>query len=178
MRVVDTTLRDLDGQESRRGEGLSAMAGVLHLRAAVIAGRAGDGDHADARLNEARALARRTGELSDYGVGWGPANVGVHAVAIASDLDEYGRAVQLAEEVRFPRGWDRARAGHHRIDLGRAHTLAGHPNDALSCPLKARRTAAQQTRYHPTARETTVLLCKGPLARRQALLEFAEWIGV
>ncbi|WP_217687710.1 helix-turn-helix domain-containing protein [Streptomyces sp. CAI-85] len=69
--------------------------------------------HADARLAEARALALATGELPDFGVTWGLVNVGVHAVAIASEADDFGRAIELAEEVRIPRGWTRSRAGHH-----------------------------------------------------------------
>ncbi|WP_420718449.1 helix-turn-helix domain-containing protein [Streptomyces sp. H51] len=39
LRVVDRALRDLDGQESRRPAGIEAMRGMLHLRAATIAGR-------------------------------------------------------------------------------------------------------------------------------------------
>jgi hypothetical protein len=98
MRVVDSTLRDLEGQDSRGTDGLAAMAGVLQLRAAVIAGRMKDPDQVEARLSEARGLAQRTGETAAYGVGWGPTNVGVHAFAIACDLEEYGQAVQLAPD--------------------------------------------------------------------------------
>jgi transcriptional regulator with XRE-family HTH domain len=71
MRVIDRALRDLDGQESRRPAGIAAMRGVLHLRVAVIAGRMKDRDAADARLAEASALARSTGEVLDFGVTWG-----------------------------------------------------------------------------------------------------------
>lgn len=178
MHVVDSTLRDLEGQDSRRAQGLAAMAGVLHLRGAVIAGRTGDADAVDARVSEARELARRTGETSAYGVGWGPTNVGVHAVAIACDLDEYGRAVALADDVRFPKGWDRSRAGHHWLDLGRAHVWTGDADEALRCLQRARRTAPQQTRYHPSVRETVVALRSRERARSGALSEYAQWIGL
>ncbi|KUJ69796.1 DNA-binding protein [Streptomyces albus subsp. albus] len=178
MRVVDNALRDLDGQVSRNPDGLSAIAGVLHLRAAVIAGRIGDESHAQARLREAKELAERTGELSAFGVGWGPANVGVHSVAIASDLDNYAEAIDLAKGVRFPRGWDRSRAGHHWLDLGKAHAWAGNPVQALECLQKARRIASQQTRYHPTVRETVVALRSRERVRSSELTEYAAWIGV
>ncbi|MGW2826590.1 helix-turn-helix domain-containing protein [Streptomyces sp. NPDC001443] len=178
LRVVDRALRDLDGQGSRRPAGIQAMRGMLHLRAATIAGRMKDQDHADARLAEARALAQATGELPDFGVTWGPVNVGVHTVAIASEADDFGRAIELAANVRIPRGWTRSRAGHHWMDLGRAHAWAGHPDKALDCLHQARRIAPQQTRYHPTVRETVLALKRRERARNGSLAQYAEWVGI
>ncbi|MFC0600016.1 helix-turn-helix domain-containing protein [Streptomyces palmae] len=178
MRVVDGALRDLDGQESRRPDGLAAMTGVLHLRAAIIAGRLGDHSHAQTRLAEARELARRTGELPVFGVSWGPANVSVHSVAIASDLDNYGEAIDLARGVRFPDGWPRSRAGHHWLDLGKAQAWAGNATDALKSLQRARRIAPQLTRYHPTVRDTVAALRERERVRTPALAEYATWIGM
>ncbi|MEU6550197.1 helix-turn-helix transcriptional regulator [Streptomyces sp. NPDC046915] len=178
LRVVDRGLRDLDGQQSRRPAGIEAMRGMLHLRAATIAGRMKDRAHADARLTEARALARATGELPDFGVTWGPVNVGVHTVAIASEADDFGRAIELAEDVRIPRGWTRSRAGHHWMDLGRAHAWEGHPEQALDCLHQARRIAPQQTRYHPTVRETVLALTRQERTRSHSLAQYAEWVGI
>jgi tetratricopeptide (TPR) repeat protein len=178
MRVVDRALRDLESQDARRPAGIEAMRGMLHLRAAVIAGRAKDRDHAEARLAEARALARETGELPDYGVTWGVTNVGVHAVAMASEMDEFGLAIELAKGVRIPRGWTRSRAGHHWMDLGRAHAWAGNSEQAFDCLQRARRIAPQQTRYHPTVRETVLALKRRERARNGSLAQYAEWVGI
>lgn len=178
IRVVDRALRDLDGQDGRRPLGIDAMRGMLHLRAAVIAGRAKDRDHAEARLAEARELARETGELPDYGVTWGPTNVEVHAVAMATEMDEFGLAIELAKDVRIPRGWTRSRAGHHWMDLGKAHAWTGRPEQALDCLQRARRIAPQQTRYHPTTRETVLALKRRERARSSSLSQYAEWVGV
>ncbi|MBI0298084.1 helix-turn-helix transcriptional regulator [Streptomyces sp. PRKS01-29] len=178
MRIVDGTLRDLEGQDARSMDGLAAMAGVLQLRAAVIAGRMKDPDQVEARVTAARQLAERTGETAAYGVGWGPTNVGVHAIAIACDLEEYDQAVQLADDVRFPKRWDRSRAGHHWLDLSRASVWTGDAAQALSCLQKARRTAPQQTRYHPTTRETVIALRSRERSRSSELAEFANWIGL
>ncbi|MCX4964045.1 helix-turn-helix transcriptional regulator [Streptomyces sp. NBC_00654] len=178
VRVIDRALRDLDGQDVRRPAGIEAMRGVMHLRVAVIAGRMKDREHADTRLAEARVIARRTGELPDFGVTWGPVNVGVHAVAIASEMDEFGLAVELAEKVRIPRGWTRSRAGHHWMDLGRAHAWTGHSEQALDCLQRARRTAPQQTRYHPTVRETVLALKRRERTRNGSLAQYAEWVGI
>jgi hypothetical protein len=178
MWVVDRALRDIKGLDSRQSGGLQAMTGVLLLRAAVLAGRAKDSDHAEARLDEARRLARQTGEVADYGVAWGPTNVGVHAVAIASELGEHRQAIELARSVRAPQGWDRARTGHHWMDLGHANAWDGNLEEALACLLRARRIAPQQTRYHPTTRETVQALKRRERMRGNALVEFAEWVGV
>lgn len=178
LRVVERALRDLDGQESRRPAGIEAMRGMLHLRAATIAGRMKNRDHADARLAEARALARTTGELPDFGVTWGPVNVAVHAVAIASEADDFGRAIELADNVRIPRGWTRSRAGHHWMDLGRAHAWSGHPEEALDCLHQARRIAPQQTRYHPTVRDVVQVLKRQERTRSGPLAQYADWVGL
>lgn len=178
MHVVERALRDLADQDSRQPNGLRAMIGVLQLRAAVLSGRAKDRTTADAWLDEAGRLAAETGELSEYGVGWGPANVGVHAVAIAVDLEEFGEAITLAESVRLPKGWDRARSGHHWMDLGRAHFWAGNHQQSLRCLVRARKIAPQQTRYHPTTRETVRGLRQSVRSRNGTLAEYAEWTGV
>jgi len=178
MRVVDQALRDLEGQDARRPSGVNTMRGMLHLRAAVIAGRAKDRDHAEARLAEARALAGQTGELPDYGMSWGPTNVEVHAVAITSEMDEFGAAIELANDLRIPCDWTRSRAGHHWMDLGKAYAWEGHPEQALDYLQRARRAAPQQTRYHPTARETVLALKRRERVRSGSLAQYAQWIGV
>lgn len=181
MHVIDQGLRALEGQEERHPTSLTAMRGVMHLRAAVIAGRAKDRDHAESRLTEARALAEESGELPDHGVydvTWGPTNVGVHAVSIASEMDEFGVAIELAENVHIPRGWTRSRAGHHWMDLGRACTWADRSEQALTYLQRARRAAPQQTRYHPTTRETVLALKRRERVRSASLAEYAEWVGV
>ncbi|GAA3367764.1 hypothetical protein GCM10020367_65520 [Streptomyces sannanensis] len=178
VRVVDRALRDLEGQDAHRPAAIDAMRGMLHLRAAVIAGRAKDRDHAEARLAEARALARQTGELPDYGVTWGPVNVAVHAVAMASEMDEFGLAIERAKDVRIPPDWTRSRAGHHWMDLGRAYAWEGRPEQSLNCLQRARRIAPQQTRYHPTVRDTVLALKRRERSRSGSLAQYAEWVGI
>lgn len=178
MLVVDRALRELDGQEGRRPESVLALRGSLHLRAAVIAGRSKNTDHANARLAEARSLAETTGDLPDYGLTWGTPNVGVHAVAIACELDQWDRAIEIAEGVHIPHGWSRSRAGHHWMDLGRAYFWAGNPEQALDCLQRARRIAPQQTRYHPTVRETVLALKRQERVRSGSLAQYAEWVGI
>jgi transcriptional regulator with XRE-family HTH domain len=176
--VVDRALADLDGQHARRPQALEALRGSLHLRAAVLAGRAKDLDTAQARLEQARTIAGTTGELPDYGLTFGPVNVAVHAVAVAGELDQWDRAVELAEDVRIPSEWSRSRIGHHWMDLARAHVVTGSPEQALDCLTRARRAAPQQTRFHPTTRETVLALRRGDRGRTGPLADYARWAGV
>jgi transcriptional regulator with XRE-family HTH domain len=180
MRVVNRALRDLEGQSQsfQRPEGLDALRGSLHLRAAVVAGRAKDRNQADGHLEEARTLAEVTGELPDYGLTWGMPNVGIHAVAIASELEDYDQAIRLAEQVRIPRGWTRSRAGHHWMDMAKIHAWAGDRTQALHCLERARRVSPQQTKYHPTTRETVVQLRRRERSRSGSLARFAAWVGL
>ncbi|WP_329180428.1 helix-turn-helix domain-containing protein [Streptomyces sp. NBC_01477] len=178
MLVIDQALRDLGGAQMRRSEDLSALRGSLHLRAAVIAGRAKDADSADARLADARGIAQASGELPSYGLTWGLPNVGVHAVAIACELGQWDQAIEISKSVRIPRDWSRSRAGHHWMDLGRAYFWANRPEKALDCLVRARRIAPQQTRYHPTVRETVLAMKRRERVRSSALAQYAEWIGI
>ncbi|MEU1051924.1 hypothetical protein [Streptomyces sp. NPDC005876] len=99
-------------------------------------------------------------------------------MAIASEANDFGHAIELAINVRIPRGWTRTRAGHHWMDLGRAHAWADHPDKTLDCLHQARRIAAQQTRCHPTERETVLAPRRRERARNGALTQYAEWVGV
>ncbi|MFG3316954.1 XRE family transcriptional regulator [Streptomyces sp. NPDC048171] len=172
--VVDRALRDLDGQEPRSPEGIKAMRGMLHLRAATIAGRMKDRDHADALLAEARARHQATGGVPDFGVTWGPVNVGVHAVAIASEADNFGRVIELADKCAHPARLDPF-PGRAPLDGPRpANAWAGHPDEALDCLNQARRVAPQQTRHHPTV----LALKRRERARSSSLAQYAEWVGI
>ncbi|HEX6074220.1 MAG TPA: hypothetical protein VFZ32_03025 [Micromonosporaceae bacterium] len=93
-------------------------------------------------------------------------------------MDDFERAIELAENVHIPRGWTRSRAGHHWMDLGRAHAWASRPEQALDCLQQARRIAPQQTRYHPTVRETVLALKRQERTRSGSLMRYAEWVGI
>jgi hypothetical protein len=80
--------------------------------------------------------------------------------------------------VVIPVGFPSARAGHHYLDLARAHIYNGDRQGALSALIAARRIAPQQTRYNPMARETVYALAKAERRSSDALRELAVWMGV
>ncbi|MET8423899.1 hypothetical protein [Nocardia sp. NPDC004860] len=59
-----------------------------------------------------------------------------------------GSALVLLREIAPPR------AGHHWQDVSRAWLMIGKPDQALNALNRARRVASQQTRLHPSVRET------------------------
>ncbi|MFE6741192.1 helix-turn-helix domain-containing protein [Streptomyces tubercidicus] len=152
-RLVRLGLADLD--QAAPGRVLDAVTGQLHLGAAVLAGRDKDKDTAEGHLGEAQRIAERTGPAEKvHWLSFGPTNVGVHRVSVLAELDLYPEAVQSAHEITVPDGWPPSRLAHHHAEVARALMWTGRTDAAFKSLLKARKVAPQQTRYHPTVRET------------------------
>ncbi|MGA5564050.1 helix-turn-helix domain-containing protein [Streptomyces platensis] len=152
-RLVRLGLTDLD--QAAPGRVLDAVTGQLHLGAAVLAGRDKDRDTAEGHLGEAQRIAERTGPAEKvHWLSFGPTNVGVHRVSVLAELDLYPEAVQSAQEIAIPEGWPPSRLAHHHAEVARALMWTGRTDAAFKSLLKARKVAPQQTRYHPTVRET------------------------
>ncbi|MGW3635656.1 helix-turn-helix domain-containing protein [Streptomyces sp. NPDC005122] len=77
-----------------------AARGALHMRAAVIAGRAGNAAAADTHLAEARQLGDRVPEAIYQGTAFGADSVRAHEVSVAVSLghDHVQRALDVASE--------------------------------------------------------------------------------
>lgn len=167
----------------RRGEPRAMSAqGTMHLKAAVFHSRERKSSSAadvEARLGEARDMARRTAEHQDpYGLIFDTYNVEIHATSTRLDLGDPGGAAEHGGTLSLPDGWAMNRAGHHHMDMGRALEKAGHREDALRALEEARRTAPTQTRYHPTTRETVLALLRGRGTPSTQLRAYARWVGV
>lgn len=154
-----------------------AVRGALHMRAAVIAGRAGDGDAAEAHLDDARALGDQVPEDVYAGTAFGPDSVRVHEVSVAVSLgdDHLGRALKLAREWKPPRDLPAERRSGFYIELGRAQLWAGRPDAAFESLKVARRIAPQHAREHRWVREDAATLRRLKRADAESLSNFAEW---
>ncbi|RCG28889.1 XRE family transcriptional regulator [Sphaerisporangium album] len=151
VRLVEQALRDLDDD----GEvATQAVRGALHLKAAVLTGRQGDPDGAEDWLGEATRIAEQTGETPAYEVVFGPTNCLIHGMAMASDRDRHGKALERAAKVRMPNGYPAARAGHYWVDRARAEVWTARHAEAMESLETARHVAPDQTRYHPSVHET------------------------
>ncbi|MGW7492218.1 helix-turn-helix domain-containing protein [Streptomyces sp. NPDC054786] len=157
-------------------DALSAR-GALHMRAAVLAGRAGDGDAADVHLDDARELGDRMREDVYQGTAFGPDSVRVHEVSVAVSLGDchLDRALRLAREWKPPRGLPAERRSGFYIELGRAQLWAGRPDAAFESLKVARRIAPQHAREHRWVREDAATLRRLKRADAESLSNFAEW---
>ncbi|MFJ3820330.1 helix-turn-helix domain-containing protein [Streptomyces nodosus] len=154
-----------------------AARGALHMRAAVIAGRAGDGSAAATHLDEARSLADRVPEGVYNGTAFGPDSVRIHAVSVAVSLGDkhMGRALDVAGEWKPSRELPAERRSGFYIELARTQLWSGLPDDAFESLKAARRIAPQHTREHPWVREDAATLRRLKRADSEALTHFAEW---
>ncbi|MFI2184631.1 helix-turn-helix domain-containing protein [Streptomyces sioyaensis] len=154
-----------------------AVRGALHMRAAVIAGRAGDGDSAETHLDAARVLGDQVPEGVYRGTAFGPDSVRVHEVSVAVSLGDghLDRALRLAREWKPPRCLPAERRSGFYIELGRAQLWAGRPDAAFESLKVARRIAPQHAREHRWVREDAATLRRLKRADAETLSNFAEW---
>lgn len=157
----------------------AAARGALHMRAAVIAGRAGNDGAAETHLAEARQLADHAPESVYQGTAFGPDSVRIHEVSVAVSLGDRGiqRALGVAREWAPPKSLPAERRSGFYIELSRAQMWAGLRADAFESLRVARRIAPQHTREHGWAREVAETLLRLSRADAEGLASFAEWIG-
>ncbi|MFE5591215.1 helix-turn-helix domain-containing protein [Streptomyces sp. NPDC056549] len=176
-RLISSGHGILDQSEKTR-ESL-AVAGQLHLGASVIAARAQDETAVGTHIDEARRLARRIGNASDvHWLSFGPTNVAMHKMSAAVEMQDYDNALQQARKIKPPTSMAVSRRAHFLIDRARTEMELGYTEASLKSLSAARRTAPEQTRYHPAARETVRGLVH--LSRRtpETLGSMASWIGM
>ncbi|AJP00981.1 DNA-binding protein [Streptomyces cyaneogriseus subsp. noncyanogenus] len=169
----------IDASPRPTGPDTAAARGALHMRAAVIAGRAGAPDAATTHLAEARRLGDAVREDVYDGTAFGPDSVRAHEVSVAVSLgrDHLRRALDVAAEWTPPSTLPAERQSGFWIELSRAQLWAGRPDDAFESLKTARLVAPQHTREHPWARETAATLRRLKRADAESLTRFAEWIG-
>ncbi|MEV6061024.1 helix-turn-helix transcriptional regulator [Nocardia asteroides] len=169
---IDTALATAD--DSRSG---MVLAGYSHLAAAINEARklnyAGASDH----VETARELAARTGETDLYMTAFGPLNVEIHAHAIELEAGDPNRAAIDGAELTYAAGAPPTRIAHHWQDNARAWLMSGKPDRALAALNKARAAAPQQTRLHPSVRETVHGIAAAQRRQSDSLLGFAHWLG-
>ncbi|MFG2844683.1 helix-turn-helix domain-containing protein [Kitasatospora sp. NPDC048296] len=153
--------------------------GQLHLGAAVLAARSGDGDAAAEHVSEAQRIAEVTGEATQvHWLSFGPTNVAVHQVATLAEQYQYAEAVRAAEQLHMPADWPASRAAAHIAEVARAQLWIGRPEASLRSLQQARELAPQQMRYHPMVRETVAGLVSAHRSTPGTLSSMAHWVGI
>ncbi|MFF8725999.1 helix-turn-helix domain-containing protein [Streptomyces sp. NPDC015171] len=154
-----------------------AALGALHMRAAVIAGRAGDADGASEHLREAGELAEQVEENVYHGTAFGPDSVRIHRVSVAVSLggDHVSDALDVSHEWKPPTSIPEERRSGFYIELARAQLWSGMADGAFESLKVARKIAPQHTRDHPWVREDASTLRRLRRADSETLTSFAEW---
>lgn len=148
---ADRLQADLAGDQ----RGALAVYGTMHLRAAVLAARAGRAGAAWAHMGEAHETADRIGhDTTDYALLFGPSNAAIHDVAVAVELGDAREAIRRGGDLTLPATMSPERTSHHNIDMSKAWLWSGDRDRALSALITAEQIAPQRTRYHPMARDT------------------------
>ncbi|MDQ1289762.1 MAG: hypothetical protein QG622_3328 [Actinomycetota bacterium] len=147
-----------------------ALLGELHLiRASALAQdlhRAGGhrADQVREHLEQAWALAARTGETRAWHLNFGPTNVMIHQVSLHTDLAAYDRALRAGQSLRTTITAPPGRIATFHSDLGRAMAhRRGHHAEAVGELLTAERAAPQRVRTNPAVRQAVATLLAQPL---------------
>ncbi|MGW3654059.1 helix-turn-helix domain-containing protein [Streptomyces sp. NPDC000878] len=166
-------------EQAETGRVRDVLTGQLHLGAAVLAGRSKDTETAEGHLGEAQLIAERTGPAEKvHWLSFGPTNVGVHRVSVLAELDQYPEAVHAAQEIAIPDEWPPSRLAHHHAEVARAEMWTGRTDAAFKSLMRARKLAPQQTRYHPTVRETYAGLEAAKRRMPDTFNNFGSWLSM
>ncbi|MFI6988798.1 helix-turn-helix domain-containing protein [Nonomuraea wenchangensis] len=156
------------------------VLGSLHMRAAVVAARAGQVEDALSHRAEAQRLGGIVPEGVYYGTAFGPDSVRIHEVSLAVSLgDSHLRpALDIGDAWAPPSSMPAERRSGFFIELARARLWAGMRDAAFDALKSARRIAPQHTREHRWVREDVETLLRLHRASSDELCAFAEWLGL
>jgi transcriptional regulator with XRE-family HTH domain len=179
LKFIDRAYREYQPLLANHDSGL-AIAGAMHLRAAIMAARDGT-RRPDAwdYLAQADEAGQRLGsDTNHYGLIFGPTNVKIHAVATAIELDDADEAIRRSEGFEPANAVPAERSSHHYIDLARAQLVAGQRDQAQRSLTTADKLAPQHMRNHPMARETVTGLVRLHTRVPESLRSMARRMGV
>jgi transcriptional regulator with XRE-family HTH domain len=159
-----------------------SVAGSLWLIASVIAARRMDRDEAWARLDRAEYLAGLLGHDGNYAwTAFGPANVALHRVSVATEMGDAAEAVRAASGVditNFPEGLKSRRAQLH-LDLAWAQAQRRRDAEAILHLIEAEHVAPEAVRYNVIVRELVrEMLTRAGRTQTSSLTDLAVRAGV
>ena len=141
-----------------------SMYGALTLQRAVAAARLGDATAAYEHLDQARPFAARVGPGRNYyNTEFGPANLGLHEVAVAVEVGDAGRALRVAATVDAA-DLSAERRARMLLDVARAHAQRRQVGEAVAALLQAEELTPEQVRVHGLVRQlvTDLLAMQNP----------------
>ncbi len=157
----------------------ASMYGALMLRSAV--GAASVGDHVAVRdyLRECDRAAQLTGDRNDFWTAFGPTNVAIHRVWLATEMgdpiDALRQAAHVDDTVLPPELAERRSS--HLITVAWSHYLRRHDDDALSALTAARAVAPEQLMFTHRVHDMLRQMLRRDRRGRRGLRELAEFVG-
>lgn len=147
------------------GQGVSpghlSVYGSLLLSGATSAGRDGNGIRARELLDEAAVMADRNGvDRTDYESPFGPAQVTMQRVDVAVVTEEYGQAVELAEEMPRDAALPLAARARHLTDVAFALAHTGQVQRARDALLTVEQMAPAWIKYQTLPRQVAAELVR------------------
>jgi hypothetical protein len=159
------------------GVGSAAAYGALHMRAAVLAARAGTLAKANDHLLEAACWAHGLPDGVYAGTVFGPASVRIHEVALAVDGGNPDAAITVAARWQPATDLPAERRSHFYIDLSRACAMLESPERARDALWTARAIAPEHVHDHPQVLETLAGLMRGRLGKDPRVRQLWQWVG-
>lgn len=176
--VIDRAI--VRAESSLEGRDRAVGLGLLHLRGLTLAGRLGEKGEADRHTVGARRVAEEFPEdVNVHGIGFGPQETANHVVATSMDLDNPGKALEVANHLSHQPLTLRA-TGVIRfyMNVGRAKLALGDRDGALSALVDAWNTAPQVAAVHPTSQELLRVLISLHRRSNPTLTKLAKKAGV
>jgi transcriptional regulator with XRE-family HTH domain len=177
--VVRTAAQDLRRSTSSSTPAVEAMYGALHLVAAVAIARAGRRSGAERLVDDVAApRARAFGETPLWGIWFGPANVGLHTLALTMEAHRTAEALSYAPRIPIAGMGSIERRSRYCLDLARCHEQQGDDQAALRWLLRAEREAPEDIYGKPLARDMVRSLLKRPAGRLPEVRSLAKRLQV
>ena len=158
----------------------ASVYGALMLKGAV--GAASLHDHTAVRdyLRECNQAAQRIGDRNDYWLAFGPTNVAIHRVWLATEMGDPTDALTQAEhvaEAALPPELAERRVSH-LITVGWSHYLRRHDDEALAALAAARAAAPEQLMFTRRVHDMVRQMRRRDRRGRRELRELADFVGV
>lgn len=131
-------------------------------------------------LNECDRAAELTGDRNDYWFAFGPTNVAIHRVRLATEMGDPIHAIAQAEHVDatvLPLELAERRA-NHLITVGWAHYLRRHDDAALAELAAARVVAPEQLMFTHRVHDMVRQMLRRDRRGRRELRKLAEFLEV
>lgn len=160
--------------------GHASLYGALMLKGAV--GAASLGDHPAVRdhLRECEIAAELTGDRNDYWLAFGPTNVAIHRVWLATEMGDPTQALRLAthvDDTALPPSLAERRTSH-LITVAWSHYLRRHDDDALTALATARTIAPEQLMCTHRVHDMLHHMLRRDRRSRPELRELVDLIGM